>query len=191
MGVILMLPRPGEFAVRWTIRLSLIGWWLALVGLLTVGNRLWIRRVWTLSWTAFVIHVIVAFEYVHHWSHTDVVRHTEAESGFGSGVFVSYAFGLLWTVDVLCWELAPKTREQRPRWLARSWIGFMVFLVFNSTIIYETGPTRWSAVVGFVALAVLWGHAMLSRSATSGHKPNEGIHPAQPNEGDPCQRKPC
>jgi hypothetical protein len=37
---------------------------------------------------------------------------------------------------------------------------FMLFIVFNGTVVYETGPIRWAGLTGFLLLAgVWWGRA--------------------------------
>ena len=33
--------------------------------------------------------------------------------------------------------------------------GFMAFMVFNATVVYETGSIRWAGAVGFVVLGAL------------------------------------
>src|SRR5262249_22213252 len=114
------------------------GDWLARTG----RGRL-ARCCWSLAWAAFVIHVGMAFHYYHQWSHADAVRHTREVSGFGEGVYISYLFTLLWTADMASWWLRPAWYAQRSPWVDRALHGFMLFMIFNATIVYETGFIRW------------------------------------------------
>jgi hypothetical protein len=145
---------PGDFLIRTTARISL-GFW-AVAALLILRGNSGARLVWTLAWLAFVIHVATAFEYAHHWSHANAVRHVEEVSGFGPGVFVSYFFTLAWTADVLWWRLARASHENRPAWLNYAWHGFMVFIIFNSTVVYENGAIRWISAAVLAALFARW-----------------------------------
>ena len=107
------------------------------------------RVSWTLAWAAFVVHVAMAFHHAHRWSHAEAFRHVEESSGFGPGIFVSYAFTLIWTWDVLrWWARGPAARP--PRW----WLGFMLFVTFNATVVYEAGFIRWAGLAMFAALAL-------------------------------------
>jgi hypothetical protein len=96
------------------------------------------------------------FHHYHHWSHADAVEHTEAVSGFGRGIYVSHLFTLVWTADVLSWWLQSARRALRPSWIDWLLHGFMAFVIFNATVIYETGPIRWAGLTLFTGLAGVW-----------------------------------
>jgi hypothetical protein len=125
--------------------------WLARTG----PGRL-ARWCWTLAWAAFVVHLGMAFHHYHHWSHDDAVRHTQEVSGFGEGVYVSDLFAVAWTADVAAWWLRPAWYARRSPWNDRALHGFMLFMVFNATIVYETGFIRWAGAALFVWLALVW-----------------------------------
>jgi hypothetical protein len=97
----------------------------------------------------------MAFEHYHHWSHAEAMRHTQERSGFGAGIFASHLFTLLWTADVLSWWLSPVWHSTRPRWIGWMLHAYMAFIVFNATVVYETGLIRWAGAAMFVALPVL------------------------------------
>ena len=98
----------------------------------------------------------MAFHFYHHWSHAAAVRHVHERSGFGEGIYVSHAFTLLWTLDVAFWWLPAMSYAVRSPWIDWSLHGFMAFIVFNSTVVYEQGFIRWAGVILFVVLGVLW-----------------------------------
>ena len=83
-----------------------------------VGDRGWVRLLWTVGAVLALVHVLAAFHYVHGWSHTAAVietaRRTREQIGFpvGSGVWFNYAFLLAWGLDVILSWLSP--------WLART-----------------------------------------------------------------------
>lgn len=165
LGSAVLTKAPGDALVRNTIRLSL-AWYTTALGLMIrlraadwtaqtlVGQTA--RWFWTWAWLVYVVHVALAFHYVHHWSHAEAFEHVRKESGFGPGIFVSYLFTALWTVDVAAWWLAPVRYAARPAWIDRSLHGFMLFIVFNGTVVYETGLIRWAAMIAFAVLAWLY-----------------------------------
>src|ERR1700722_13132423 len=98
------------------------------------------RWLWTFAWLTYLVHLAMAFHYAHHWSHAEAVRHTEAVSGFGPGIYVSHFFTLAWTADVAWWWLMPVHYARRPAAIGWCWHAFMVFVIFNATVVYEDGP---------------------------------------------------
>ena len=69
---------------------------------------------------------------------------------------MSYLFTLLWAGDALWWWGSPLTYAIRSRWLTRALHAFMLFIVFNGMVVYETGPIRWAGLLMFVGLAIGW-----------------------------------
>jgi hypothetical protein len=151
-GILLAALLSAGDRVRDTIRLSLLFYGVALV-LLLRRHRAPARAAWTLAWLAYAIHVAMAFHHIHGWSHAHAYEHVRWASGFGEGIFVSYFFTLLWTLDVFWWWRNPASRERRPRWVGVSLHAFMLFVVFNATVVFETGCIRWAGVAFFEVLA--------------------------------------
>jgi hypothetical protein len=153
----------GDDLTRNTVRLALLFYAPAIALMLCLrpdewaasGRGQFARCCWSLACLAYLIHVGIAFHYFHHWSHAEAVAHVEARSGFGQGIFVSYLFTLLWALDVLWWWASPARYATRPAWIDRSLHAFMLFVTFNATVVYETGPIRWAGLVMFAALAVV------------------------------------
>jgi hypothetical protein len=97
-------------------------------------------------------------KFAHHWSHAHAVQHTQERSGFGEGIYVSHFFSLVWTLDVLWWWLAPAGYARRSPWLDRPLHAFMAFIIFNGTVVFESGLIRWAGAGMFAVLggAFVW-----------------------------------
>jgi hypothetical protein len=164
----------GEMLTRNTVRLSLAWYAVALLLMMRMGLRDWTastrlgnltRWCWTWGLVSFLVHVVMAFHYYHHWSHAHAFEQTRELSGVGEGLYVSYLFTVLWTADVLFWWLSPLRYAARPAWIDRTLHGFMLFVVFNSMVVFEAGLIRWAGVFMFAVLGIAWwgcghtGHA--------------------------------
>src|SRR5262245_24601936 len=145
----------GDYFTRHTARVAVLFWGIAVAARLLGCGRYDARWLWTLACGAYLIHVAAAFEHIHHWSHDAAFEHVEQVSGLGPGIFVSYLFRLIWLADFLWWWIGPVSYETRSKWLNLAIHGFMAFVVFNGTIVYETGFIRWASIVMFFALGVL------------------------------------
>jgi hypothetical protein len=156
---------PADVVTRQTARVAVLFWGVAAATLL-FGCRDGARAAWIVGAATFVVHVVTAFDRVHGWSHSAAVRHVEAVSGFGAGLFASYAFTLVWAADAAWWGLDRRGYEARPAGLDRLVHGFLAFVVFNATVVYETGFIRWAGAVLFAALGVLWWRRNLASTPT-------------------------
>jgi hypothetical protein len=152
---------PGDELIRNTVRLSLLYYAAAALLMMWLRPDEWdatsvrdkvARDAWSLAWLAYVVHVLFAMKFAHHWSHAHAVQHTEERSGFGAGIYVSHFFSLVWTLDVLWWWLRPSGYARRSPWVDRVLHAFMAFIVFNGTVVFECGWIRWAGVVMFVVL---------------------------------------
>ncbi len=155
----------GDDLTRNTVRLALLYYAAAASLMIFLRPADWTARTapgaaarwfWTLSWAAYLIHLGMAFHHYHHWSHAAAVEHTREVSGFGEGIYVSHFFTLAWTADVLFWWLLPGRYARRAPWVGRVLHAFMLFVIFNAMIVFETGPIRWAGVALVTELAVLW-----------------------------------
>lgn len=160
----------GDFLIRNTVRLALLYWAATAVLMLRPRSQSGSepRLAWTLGCLAYLIHVGTAFHYAHHWSHAEAFDHVKRAGGVGEGVYVSYCFTLLWTVDVIWWWLNRRSYEKRPRWLGWSIHGFMVFMIVNGAIIFESGAIRWVAATVLIGIGWLFLHRMSRRVTQAG-----------------------
>jgi hypothetical protein len=144
----------GDLVTRQTARVAVLFWWLAAAALL-LRRRNFARAAWAVGAATFLVHVVTAFDEVHGWSHAAAYRHVETVSGFGAGIFVSYAFTVVWVADATWWLIDRVGYDSRPTWLDRLIHGFLAFVVLNGTVIYETGFIRWAGVICFSLLGLL------------------------------------
>ena len=185
LGCVLVLPYvislndPGNFLIRNSVRLALLYWAIAVAlsgyrsnpnpthskdeqnrPRCTSGSGC--RVAWTLACIAYLIHVGMAFEHAHHWSHATAFDHVKQASGFGEGIFVSYLFTLIWTLDAAWWWIDHVHYENRANWLVRTIHGFMLFIIVNGTIIFENGPIRWIGAAILLGLGWLFWNRIRS-----------------------------
>ncbi len=156
---------PGDDLTRHTVRLALLCYAPAVAIVLLLRPDEWrglswrvraARWYWSLGLATYLIHLGMAFHYYHHWSHAEAIAHVEARSGFGPGIYLSHLFTLAWTADVLWWWTWAESYAERPSWIDRALHGFMAFVTFNATVVYETGPIRWAGALLFAGLAVVF-----------------------------------
>jgi hypothetical protein len=157
----------GDLLIRWTIRAGLVAFVARLVvGLLPGSAAPHSERVqrwlWTVACGLLWIHVACAFQFEHHWSHEaaylQTARETAAVTGldWGGGLWINYALMLLWAADVAWWWISPASFPSRPALVNWLWLGFLIFITFNATVIFKTGPLRWCGVVVTTVLFGLW-----------------------------------
>jgi hypothetical protein len=151
----------GDALIRNTIRLSLAWLLVALLLMLRLRREAWAagtplgriaRWCWAWGCVVFLVHLWMAFHYYHHWSWRHALEHTRRVAGVGEGIYVSYMFTWLWIADAAWWWARPASYAQRSAWIGRALHGFMLFIVFNGTVIYETGPIRYAGLGGLLIL---------------------------------------
>lgn len=154
----------GELLTLWTIRLSLMAYAIVLLGMLGSdwrAHRFVVRWFWTAGFLLLVVHVLCAFHFYHDWSHHEAFEQTAAETEsllgwrFGGGVYFNYLLIAVWCFDVAWWWIAASRYERRSRKAAALVHGYIYFIVFNGTVVFESGPTRWAGIGVTTLLAVL------------------------------------
>ena len=149
---------PGDSLLRWSVRLSVVlmlaGWLLFLSKRSSPSNRAAARWAWTAGFATFLVHLWTAFEYVHRWSHIAAVHETARQTrelvglDWGDGVWLNYAFALVWGVDVVWWNGFPDSHARRPWMVAADVHAFLGFVTFNATVVFASGVSRWLGVAG-------------------------------------------
>lgn len=169
---LLAFPNPGDDRVRWSIRVALLFYGGAAVLLMSLDLRIQrpesiavhlARWLWSLALAAYVVHVLLAFHYYHHWSHADAFARTQRISGFGPGLYITHLFGLLWALDVAWWWLAPVSHMNRPLVVDRLMHAFLAFIIFNGAVVFAEGLVRWISLLLFLILGGLLLHRILRR----------------------------
>jgi hypothetical protein len=121
------------------------------------------------AWWAFasglaftVIHIVLAFDIVHDWTHDDAVRSTAMQTevvfgvSVGWGVYVNYAFLAAWLADAVWWRTrTPGARRSTAlTWTLRA---FYLTMLVNGAIVFAEGPRRIAGSVLVAWLCVCWG----------------------------------
>jgi len=159
----------GEILVHWTARIA-VACYVARLICDTSRNkgthsqkraRCW----WTIGCVAFLLHVMSAFHFIHHWNHAaafeSTAKRTAEMTGWNSGfgLYVNEAFLLLWLTDTfLWWQDLFWPRHRRIYWLVQS---VFAFLMLQATAIF--GPPFWIPLVVMVT-AILSFRAFETKS---------------------------
>jgi hypothetical protein len=152
----------GELLINWSARVVVLFYLLRLADDVLIADP--VRRdrcarwAWTLGCAVYLVHVVFAFQFLHHWSHTAAVEHSARRTfevvgfEFGSGIYVNYAFTLLWVADVILWwrrSLIGKPIAPAYYWAVHAVFGFMMF---NATVVFGPAFWKWIAVAALGAI---------------------------------------
>ena len=135
----------------------------------------WVRRVWLLGAAAYLAHVAAAFSVHHGWSHAAAyvytASRTEALLGlpWGGGLWVNYAFTVLWVGEALWWGTMPGSYAQRAQAWTPTVRGAFLFMIVNGAVVFVDGTGRWLGVAIVAALIAIW-RADGRANGTSGHR---------------------
>lgn len=130
----------GQAATFWLARIALALYAWAFVLQLRRSWRLE-RRVHTLALASYLLHVVCAFQFFYHWSHSFALQETARQTGrlFGvhwdGGLYLNYLLTAVWLADcALSWS-RPGGRAARPRWAGWAVNGFLMFMFFNGSAV--------------------------------------------------------
>lgn len=175
----------GELLTRITIWVAIGGYALGVTtGLLWRERRHWQARArwaWTVGCASLVAHTVCAFHFYHGWSHTaayqETARQTAEVTGWdwGGGLFINYAFLAAWIGDVVWWWRGLDLYRQRHWRLTATWQAIFIFMIFNATVVFKTGPVRWLGAMLGAGLLLIWCYAARRRKAVA----NSLTSPAQ------------
>ncbi|MEW6212494.1 MAG: hypothetical protein AB1631_29480 [Acidobacteriota bacterium] len=156
----------GEFLTRLTVWIALAGYFAGVILLnLSRDRRRWepmARLAWTAGCLSLLAHLAFAFHVYHDWSHDaayrETARQTSEVTGFdwGGGLYINYALVGGWVIDVLWWWRGLDSYRRRPFLVTAVWHGFLIFIIFNATAVFKTGPLRWIGVGMCAAILLLW-----------------------------------
>ena len=157
----------GELSTRITIWVALAGYAAGAAAFaLSRGRVRWdgaARLAWTVACAALLAHVACAFHFYHGWGHwsayLDTARQTDEVVGldWGGGLYLNYALVAGWVLDISWWWLGGLGSYRRRRWpLTAAWHGFLLFIFFNATVVFKSGPARWAGLVGCLGVCLAW-----------------------------------
>jgi hypothetical protein len=174
----------GEFLTRVTIWAALAAYLAGTVCYLLSRRRyrwdLAARLVWTFACVSLLAHVACAFHFYHGWSHDSAYRDTARQTAevvglnWGGGLYINYVLVAAWVADVVWWWRGLEAYRLRPAPLVAAWQGFLLFIFFNGTVIFEAGLLRWLGLCSYLALALVWwrtaGAAPCARRTSIGRR---------------------
>jgi hypothetical protein len=157
----------GEFLTRATIWTTIVAYTVgSVLFAVSRGRSRWdsaTRIAWTIAVIALIAHFISAYQFYHHWSqrfaYLDTARQTEEVIGlnWGGGLFINYAFLLIWFVDVSWWWLRGLASYRTRPWpVIALWHGFVLFILFNATVVFKDGMVRWVGLVVCLIMLIAW-----------------------------------
>jgi hypothetical protein len=154
----------GEWLLRGTAWLSLLGFagseWLRSSPRPQAAARA--RWLFTCGGLALLAHSLVAFAVRYGWSHEvaqhDTAQQTEAVTGLATdvGLYVNYAFVLLWLAEIAWWWRSPRGYRERARALERAVRAVFLFMFANGAFVFVRGPQRWVGAAALLVVLVAW-----------------------------------
>jgi len=153
----------GELLTRITIWISIVAYTFGRIAFASGRQLRSVRLAWTIGCVALIAHFIAAFHFFHSWSHHSAYADTARQTAevfrinWGGGLFVNYGVAALWTADVVWWWFAGVSAYlQRRWWLTLLWHGFLIFILFNATVVFKDGWIRWVGVLICLSLVLSW-----------------------------------
>ncbi|WP_153556761.1 hypothetical protein [Roseimaritima sediminicola] len=155
----------GETLTLWSVRLA-VGCYLVRV-LLDVVSRsdaepaaasYLVRFLWTIGAVFCLVHIAGAFGVYHDWRHDAALRHTAEQTermigvAWAGGLYVNYAFTVLWLADVAAWWIGGVGFPYRHRVYFWTVHASFAFVVVNATVVF--GPPGWRYVAAMFALCL-------------------------------------
>ncbi len=168
------MPPPTPALVALTIWTALLLYVAGEYGRTRRPVAAWARPVWLLGAAAYLAHVAAAFATYHEWSHAAAYAHTAARTeallglAWGGGLWVNYAFTVLWGGEALWWQMRPASYARRARAWTPAVRGAFLFMIVNGAVVFVNGPGRWLGVAIVAALIAIW-RADARANGTSGH----------------------
>lgn len=164
----------GEFLTRITIWLTIAAYIVGFAAFaISRGNRKWdffARNALTIAALSLLAHLAAAYHFYHQWSHeaaySETARQTFAVTGlnWGGGLYINYLVLAGFIVDAGWWWLAGLESYRRRSWiLTAAWHFFVIFIIFNATVVFKTGVVRWTGLVVCLILSTLWLKVIANR----------------------------
>jgi len=156
----------GECLTRVFIWGTLVGYFVGVVLLLVSRKRSKLtsiaRWAWTIACACLCLHVICAYHFYHRWSQDSAYRETARQTAnvvgieWGGGLYFNYALIAGWLLDVVWWWRSLDLYRRRSAVLTAIWQGFVLFMIFNATVVFKAGSLRIIGVIMTLVLCSLW-----------------------------------
>ncbi|APZ91113.1 hypothetical protein [Fuerstiella marisgermanici] len=151
----------GRLLILWTVRIAVTLYALAMWRYLFLsrsGRKNGDQRfaiLWASAWLMTVVHVVCAFHFQHHWSHTAAWQHTSDMTNrvvgldWGGGLIVNYVFLTWWGIDA-----GRLFRRSDTATSSTIFVAVAAFMFFNATAVFGP-PWWWIPVSVFIAAVVI------------------------------------
>mgnify|MGYP001247218370 CR=1 FL=1 len=156
--------------IRVTIWAALLACTTGEWGRVRTPRALWVRVVWTVGALLYTAHVAAAFTFAYGWSHAVAYAHTARQTAdlvgldWGGGIWVNYAFTVVWLAEAVWWWTAPSHYLSRPRPLELIVRALFLFMIVNGAVVFAAGPAKWMGVAIVAALCWIWRASPSRRS---------------------------
>jgi len=164
----------GELMTSVPVWVTLIAYFAGAV-LITISRRKpqlerTARWAWTIAVISLLVHVGFAYHFYHGWSQESAYRETARQTAlvtgleWGGGLYINYFLILCWIFDVGWWWRGLEQYRRRSATLAVIWQAFLIFVIFNATVVFKTGALRFIGLVLCGSLGLVWLYEALKRS---------------------------
>ena len=163
----------GEILTKVTIWIAILGYAFGSVAFALSRNKHQgdsiARLAWTIASVGLLAHLFCAFHFFHGWSESAAYRETARQTAevlglnWGVGLYVNYALIIGWVVDVGWWWVrGVGSYRHRPWFLMAAWHGFLIFIIFNATVVFKTGFVRWVGLCVCLGLCLAWWRMLMN-----------------------------
>ncbi len=159
-------------AVRATMLVATVAWAIGEVLMRrSLASDRTARAMWTLGVALALIHVVLAFQFVHAWSHEAATAATVRQAadlfgwGWRGGIYVNYAFLALWCADVWWWWIDQASHASRPRWVETTRRAVFLFMFFNGAVVFASGIGRFVGIASVTLVLVEMAIGLTARRA--------------------------
>jgi hypothetical protein len=163
----------GEFLTKLAIWLSMLAYVAGALAFArnTRQSEVVTRLLWTAGCASMLAHISFALHFYHRWSqesaYLETARQTNEVIGlnWGGGVYINYFLLIGWLIDISWWWLCGlDSYRRRPVALVISWHAFLLFILFNATVVFKSGAVRWAGLLLCFTLAAAWLMAIQNSS---------------------------
>ena len=168
---------PAQAAAIWAIRIAL-GLMVLVLAIEIRGGKSTDRStasLWLIGALLSLYHSLGSIATFYHGSQSmafeATAQQTEELLGirFGAGLFVNYAFVLIWLVDALFRCASPASYRQLPIEYSYCIKGFLIFIAINGAIVFQSG---WIRGIGLACVALLLMLSLQRRKALRCNDPS-------------------
>lgn len=163
----------GEILIAWSARIVVLFYALRLAADFLLADPLrrerWARLAWTAGCAVYLLHVGLAFQYLHGWSHAAAMAHTARRTfevvgiNWGGGIYINYAFTVLWVTDVAWWWIRAARHQPTPAAAYWSVHAVFAFMFLNATVVF--GPPFWKWIVAAGLCLLIAARLLLPRTS--------------------------